>query len=131
MTRTILDNELQELDAQIVKLGQMVDDALGKSLEALETGDQAKAGMVIEADALIDSLRAAIEEHTICLLTLQQPLGWARPALPDLRFLHRRRPGAHWRWSGGDRAEYAAYGTPARLPALPGSRPRGRECACQ
>jgi phosphate transport system protein len=70
------------LDAQIVKLGQLVDDALGKALEALETGNQATAGMVIEADAIIDSLRAAIEEHTIRLLTLQQPLGGR-----DLRYL--------------------------------------------
>src|SRR6185503_15945394 len=53
-----------------------------KALEALESGDQAKAGMVIEADALADSLRAAIEEHTIRLLTLQQPLGGR-----DLRYL--------------------------------------------
>ena len=82
MTRTILDNELQDLDAQIVKLGTMVDDALGKALEAMETADQAKAGMVIEADALADSLRAAIEEHTVRLLTLQQPLGGR-----DLRYL--------------------------------------------
>jgi phosphate transport system protein len=82
MTRTILDNELQNLDAQIVKLGTMVDDALGTALEAIENGDQAKAGMVIEADALADSLRTAIEEHTIRLLTLQQPLGGR-----DLRYL--------------------------------------------
>lgn len=82
MTRTILDTELQELDAQIVKLGQMVDDALDKALEAMGTGNQAKAGMVIEADAIVDSLRAAIEEHTIRLLTLQQPLGGR-----DLRYL--------------------------------------------
>jgi phosphate transport system protein len=82
MTRTILDTELQELDAQIIKLGQLVDDALGKALEAMENGDQAKAGMVIEADALIDSLRHAVEEHTIRLLTLQQPLGGR-----DLRYL--------------------------------------------
>jgi phosphate transport system protein len=82
MSRTILDNELQELDNQIVRLGTLVDDALGKALEALENGDQAKAGMVIEGDTIIDSLRAAIEEHTIRLLTLQQPLGGR-----DLRYL--------------------------------------------
>src|SRR5581483_10432064 len=82
MTRTVLDTELQDLDAQIIKLGQLVDDALGKALEAMGTGNQATAGMVIEADAMIDSLRAAIEEHTIRLLTLQQPLGGR-----DLRFL--------------------------------------------
>ena len=82
MARTLLDKELQELDAQIIQLCSLVDDALGKALEALETGDQAKCGMVIEADAIIDSLRAAIEEHTIRLLTLQQPLGGR-----DLRYL--------------------------------------------
>src|SRR5258708_4804514 len=82
MARTVLDQELQELDAQIVRLGNMVDDALAKALDALETGDMARAGMVIEADALIDSLRAAIEEHTVRLLTLQQPLGGR-----DLRYL--------------------------------------------
>jgi len=82
MARTILDKELQDLTDQIIQLGALVDDALGKALEALETGDLAKSGMVIEADAMIDSLRAAIEEHTIRLLTLQQPLGGR-----DLRFL--------------------------------------------
>src|SRR4030088_2130735 len=82
MARTVLDKELQELDEQIKQLGTYVDDAFEKALVALETGDQAQAGMVIEADAIIDSLRAAIEEHTIRLLTLQQPLGGR-----DLRLL--------------------------------------------
>src|SRR5713101_9733366 len=82
MSRTLLDKELHELDAQILRLGSLVDDALGQALEALETGDLAEAGMVIEADAIIDSLRAAIEEHAIRLLTLQQPLGGR-----DLRLL--------------------------------------------
>ncbi len=82
MTRTILDKELQELDEQIQRLGNLVDDALGKALEALQTGDLARAGMVIEGDTIIDSLRATVEEHTIRLLTLQQPLGGR-----DLRYL--------------------------------------------
>src|SRR6266699_6191368 len=82
MARTVLDKELQELDAQIIQLGKDVDDAFETVLKALETGDQAQAGMVIEAEAIIDSLRMAIEEHTIRLLTLQQPLGGR-----DLRFL--------------------------------------------
>ncbi len=82
MARTVLDKELRDLDAQVIHLGSLVDDALGKALEALETGDVALSGMVIEADAIIDSLRAAIEEHTIRLLTLQQPLGGR-----DLRYL--------------------------------------------
>src|SRR5262249_43825574 len=82
MARSILDKELQELDEQIRHLGILVDEALGHALEALETGDLAKSGLVIESDAIIDGLRAAIEEHTIRLLTLQQPL-FGR----DLRYL--------------------------------------------
>jgi phosphate transport system protein len=74
MTRSILDTELQQLDEQIRHLGTLVGEALSQALEALETGDLARAGLVIESDAIIDSLRAAIEEHTIRLLTLQQPL---------------------------------------------------------
>src|SRR5437667_1668031 len=82
MARSLLDKELHELDRQIIQLGTLVDDALSKALEALETGDLAKSGLVIEADAAIDSLRTAVEEHSIRLLTLQQPLGGR-----DLRYL--------------------------------------------
>src|SRR5579862_1072856 len=82
MARVLLDKELQALTEQIQRLGTLVDEALEKALDALETGDLATSGMVIEADTIIDSLRAAIEEHTIRLLTLQQPLGGR-----DLRFL--------------------------------------------
>src|SRR5215470_13924198 len=82
MSRTLLDKELQELTDQIIRLGSLVDEALGQALEALEVGDLAKAGIVIETDAIVDSLRAAVEEHTIRLLTLQQPLGGR-----DLRYL--------------------------------------------
>jgi phosphate transport system protein len=82
MARTVLDKELLDLDDQIKRLGALVDDALLKALNALETGDIAKAGLVIEGDVLIDSLRTTVEEHAVRLLTLQQPLGGR-----DLRFL--------------------------------------------
>src|SRR3989440_6777593 len=82
MTRKILDAELHVLDEQIIRLGSLVDEALETSLQALKTGDLAQAGKVIEADTLIDSLRVTVEEHTIRLLTVQQPLGGR-----DLRYL--------------------------------------------
>jgi phosphate transport system protein len=82
MARTILDKELQALNEQIIHLGSLVDEALELALDALAKGDIAAASMVIENDNLIDSLRMAVEEHTIRLLTLQQPLGGR-----DLRYL--------------------------------------------
>jgi phosphate transport system protein len=82
MTRIVLDKELKELDQLIQNLGSNVEAALSKALEVLETGNLAMAGLVIESDLMIDSLRAAIEERTIRLLTVQQPLGGR-----DLRYL--------------------------------------------
>jgi phosphate transport system protein len=74
MTRSILDKELEELDKQIQQLGSLVEGALSRVLTSLDTGDLALASMVIESDVMIDSLRTAIEERTIHLLTIQQPL---------------------------------------------------------
>jgi phosphate transport system protein len=82
MARTILDKELQSLNEQIIRLGSLVDEALELSLDALDKADLAAASVVIENDNLIDSLRMTIEEHTVRLLTLQQPLGGR-----DLRYL--------------------------------------------
>lgn len=82
MTRIVLDKELKELDQQIQLLGSRVEAALSKALGALETGNLATAGLVIESDLVIDGLRTAIEEHTIRLLTMQQPLDGC-----DLRYL--------------------------------------------
>jgi phosphate transport system protein len=82
MSRTLLDKELKDLNDQTIRLGTLVDEALEKVLDALVKGDLAEAGIVIEGDTIIDSLRASIEEHTVRLLTLQQPLGSR-----DLRYL--------------------------------------------
>src|SRR6266571_3829014 len=64
MTRILLDKELHDLDAQLMRLGSLVDTALAQALEAVETGDQDKAGIVVVSDAPIDDLHLAIEEHS-------------------------------------------------------------------
>jgi phosphate uptake regulator len=82
MKRTVLDNDLQELDARVIRLGTLVEDALALALKALEESDQDKAGEVVLGDNAIDDLHLAIEEHALRILTLQQPLGGR-----DLRYL--------------------------------------------
>lgn len=82
MTRTLLDKELQGLDAQMMRLGTLAENALARALDALETNNQGESDAVIVADKVIDDLRMALEEHTLRVLTLQQPLGGR-----DLRYL--------------------------------------------
>jgi phosphate transport system protein len=82
MTRALLDKALQELDTQMRRLGSLIEHALAQALEALEMGDQDKAGTVIVSDTEIDDLYLVIEEQTFRTLTLQQPLGGR-----DLRYL--------------------------------------------
>jgi len=70
----LLDKELQDLDAQMIRLGSLVDAALAQALLALEMNDQDRAGAVVVSDTPIDDLHLAIEEHTFRVLILQQPL---------------------------------------------------------
>lgn len=82
MTRAKLEKALQELDTQMRRLGSLVEHALAQALEALEVGDQDKAGAVTALDRPIGDLRLMIEEQTFRTLVLRQP-----PAGRDLRYL--------------------------------------------
>jgi phosphate transport system protein len=82
MTRAKLDKALQELDTQTRRLGSLVEHTLAQALEALEMGDQDKAGAVIALDTPIGDLRLIIEEQTFRILALQRPLSGR-----DLRYL--------------------------------------------
>ncbi len=113
MTRTLLDKELQELDAQVRSLGALVDEALAQALAALETADQDKAGAVVMSDRPIDELHLAIEEHTFRTLTLQQPL-----AGHDLRYLTSLVPVAIDLERIGDEAEAIAQNILRMMPFL-------------
>lgn len=82
MTRSKLDAQLQEINDQVLDLGQLVDQGLESVLEACERGDALRCAAVIAADEQVDQLRNDISKYALRLITLQQPLG-AR----DLRFL--------------------------------------------
>src|SRR5215831_18650854 len=119
MTRARLDKELHDLDAQAMRLGSLVDTALTEALEAVETGDQDKAGMVVVSDAPIDDLHLAIEEHTFRVMSLQQPL-----ARRDLRYLTALVPMAIDLERIGDEAESIAQLVLRMLPLRPGGMPQ-------
>src|SRR5437016_6142870 len=111
MRRVLLDTALQELDAQVIQLGSLVEHALVRALEALETRDQDMAGAVVRADTTIDDLHLAIEEHALRILMLQQPLGGR-----DLRYLTAVPPIAIDLERIGDEAEEIAQDVLRMMP---------------
>ena len=79
--RSAFDQELQDLRDDVLRLGSMVDTAIGRSIRALKERDQALAQQVISEDADINQLRFKIEEDCLGLIARQQP------AAHDLRFI--------------------------------------------
>src|SRR5260370_33394843 len=82
MPRKVLDQEMQELHAQIMHTGSVVEETLAKALVSLETGDQTALHELVTVGTDLNRLSAAIEKQAIRLLILQQPLGGK-----DLRYL--------------------------------------------
>ncbi len=76
-----LHREIEEVNEELAKAGQLVRAALRKALEALKNQDAELANQVHHEDDEVDRLEVAIEERLLKLFVLYQPV--AR----DLRFL--------------------------------------------
>ena len=74
MVRADFDRSLEELQAELVGLSEMVERAIVKSMDALERRDLAVAYEVVDEDDLIDEKRFDLEEKCINLIATQQPL---------------------------------------------------------
>jgi len=66
--RAALDQALQELQADVLSLGSMVEKAIQRSVEALRTRDALLARRVIDDDTQIDALRYQTEERALLAL---------------------------------------------------------------
>ncbi len=75
------DEELAVLKKDILKMGAMVEEAIFKSMEALKNLNIDEARQLIVDDKFIDELELKIEEKSLDLLALQQPMA------VDLRFI--------------------------------------------
>lgn len=67
------DRDLQEIQARIMKMGGMVEDAIRKSALALETRDSELAEAVRRADKDIDALEELINEDAARVIALRAP----------------------------------------------------------
>jgi len=74
MSRVYFDRELEELHTDLIKMGAMVEEAIAKSVKALEPENRALAEDVIAGDKTVDALETQIEARCMRLLLLQQPV---------------------------------------------------------
>jgi len=74
MVRADFDRSLEELQGELVLLGEIVEKAIVKAMDALERRDLAVAYEVVAEDDVIDEKRFELEERCIDLIATQQPL---------------------------------------------------------
>ncbi len=79
--RRTFEEQLSELQNDMLRLGRFVEEALGKSMDALIRQDLPLAKQVVTDDDFADDMTFGIQTRTMQLLALQQPM--AR----DLRFV--------------------------------------------
>src|SRR5688572_21338862 len=70
--RRTFEEQLQELQNDMLRLGRFVEEALGKSMDALVRQDFAAAKQVIADDDFADDMDFGIQARAMQLLALQQ-----------------------------------------------------------
>ncbi len=73
-TRGALDHRLREVRDNIIRMGELVDSAIDRSITALKKQDQTLARQIIADDTVINNLRFAVEEECLALIATQQPM---------------------------------------------------------
>jgi phosphate transport system protein len=68
------DEELERLNATINEMGGLTESQFAKALAAVREMDTSLAEEVIVADARVDALDQAVQEQTVQLLALRQPM---------------------------------------------------------
>jgi phosphate transport system protein len=72
--RKSFEEQLQELQDDLLRMGRFVEGAVAKAMKALTTQDIALANEVIREDDIADDLDVEIETKAMRLLALQQPM---------------------------------------------------------
>ena len=73
ITRTALENQLENIKNDLLQMGILVDLAIGRSIQALQILDYDLADSVIIEDHALNEIRFRVEEHCLQLIATQQP----------------------------------------------------------
>lgn len=74
MPREGFHNRIKELERDVLHMGEMVIDAVKRSVDALGSLDVEQAKWVVENDARVNSQRWTLEDKCVDLIALQQPV---------------------------------------------------------
>ena len=77
--RSAFDQRFIQIRDDLLRMGQMVDTAIDRSIQSLKERDQTLARQIIAEDLVINALRTTVEEECLVLIATQQP------AASDLR----------------------------------------------
>ncbi len=69
-----LDEQLQELRKDLLKMGSLMEEAISKAIKSLATQDLQLAREVVVADAAIDRFEENLEARCLNILALQNPV---------------------------------------------------------
>jgi phosphate transport system protein len=72
--RTEFDRELEDLHLDLIRMGGLIEEAIDRSITALEKRDRALAETIVANDRQVDDLDRAIEARCLSLLLRQQPV---------------------------------------------------------
>src|SRR5437899_9741895 len=73
-TRTHFDQELAHLKTGVYRMGSMVEQAIGQSMDALVQRDNSLARAVINADQELNELHRELRERAFMIMATQQPV---------------------------------------------------------
>jgi len=80
--REALDDKLNEVSADILKMGNLIQDTVNDAIKAFVTGDAELAQKIIDNDTRVDDYDISIEEKCMYIQAEHQPVA------EDLRFIH-------------------------------------------
>jgi phosphate transport system protein len=72
--RIVFQQQLENLEQDLLRMGSLVEEAIGNSVLSLARQDLPLAEQVLEGDKPIDDLEILLEEQCMQLLALQQPV---------------------------------------------------------
>ena len=74
MTRTRFDEQLEELHVELIKMGNLSEEAISNSAQALEKNEEKTKERVFALETEIDQMEREVETHCMRLLLHQQPV---------------------------------------------------------